>query len=607
MLPVVEKKDVLDTDNSVFQKAVSFVMDTEQNLFLTGKAGTGKTTFLKYIREHTQKSMAVIAPTGVAAINAGGETIHSFLQLPFGPFVPGNSGFGTGGGINDSHSLLKDLKLRDTKLKLLRKLKLLIIDEVSMVRADVIDAIDLVLRHARRNWAQPFGGVQMVFIGDLFQLPPVALPEEWDILGRFYTSPFFFDAHVLRANPLVYIELKKIYRQKEQTFINILNRIRNGKVLQEDIDTLNERYDADQQKRDGYIVLATHNHIAEDVNRRELEQLPGKQHSFEGKIIDDFNTRNLPTEQTLQLKVGAQIMFIKNDLQTPRRYYNGKIGKVYSVNPEGVWIEFEGEQDHLKLEHETWTNVQYTLNPLTSQVEEKETGSFIQYPIRLAWAVTIHKSQGLTLQKAIVDLNRSFASGQVYVALSRCTTLDGLVLRSKLHADNIMVDERVIEFARYESDEEELDEILDQGVRHAKATELGSIFTFTEILDLLEDMLDEFVNRKTGPKEQNLALHDKINKAIQQAELHADAFRRQIMTMALDNEEGKLTDRCAAATKYFTEQVFASAIKDIDAHLLELAKYTRVVKQVKVWRDLLQLIKQKSAALTKKHGPEVVA
>jgi hypothetical protein len=603
LAPVVDTKDLLDTSNTVFKKAVSFVMDTDQNLFLTGKAGTGKTTFLKYIREHTQKPMAVIAPTGVAAINAGGETIHSFLQLPFGPFVPGNLGAsGIGGDINDRHTLIKNLKLRDTKLKLLRKLKLLIIDEVSMVRCDVIDAIDMVLRHARRNWSQPFGGVQMVFIGDLFQLPPVALPEEWDILGRFYASPYFFDAQALRANPLVYIELQKIYRQKEQTFIGILNRIRKGTASPEDIEILNERYDDKQQKKDGYIVLATHNHIADAVNRQELEQLPGKLHTFEGTVIKEFNPRNMPTEQALQLKVGAQIMFIKNDMQTPRRYYNGKIGKVFSINPEGIWIEFEGESDHLKLAEETWRNVQYTLNPVTSQVEEKETGSFIQFPIRLAWAVTIHKSQGLTLQKAIVDLNRSFTSGQVYVALSRCTTLEGIVLRSKLHADNIMVDDRVVQFALHESDEEELEVILDQGMRQARATALGSKFSFSELIDQVEEMQPDLAKRKTGPKEENMALCEQLLSSLVRAEAHAEAFKKQIQSLALNGEEEKLNERCSAAIKYFTEQVLAPAIQSIDAHILVLEHYTKVLKQVKMWRDFSALIKKQSTALKSAAG-----
>ena len=593
--------DTLDTSNSIFQKAVAFVRDTEENLFLTGKAGTGKTTFLKYIKTQTSKQCAIVAPTGVAAINAGGETIHSFLQLPFGPFVPGSAGgFGRQSeGTHDKHSLLANLRLRETKLKLLRKLDLLIIDEVSMVRCDLLDSMDLVLRHVRKNWSAPFGGVQMVFIGDLFQLPPVAPEEDWEILRQFYASPYFFDSKVLQQHPTLYIELKKIYRQKEQAFIDILNRIRNGNVNPQDIETLNNRYDPLPQKDAGYIILSTHNRIADTVNQQSLEQLPTPVHNFTGTIKNEFNPKNLPTEEVLQLKEGAQVMFVKNDVQTPRRYYNGKIAKIKSIDSAGIWVTFPGEEENepLLLELETWKNMRYTLNPQKGEIEEEESGSFTQYPIRLAWAITVHKSQGLTLQKAVVDLNQSFAPGQVYVALSRCTSIDGLVLRSKLSIENVITDRRVVDFAESEHEEDELEELLVQSKRKALASHLGRIFSFMELIAHTEQLLPEILKRKTGPKEKNIELHGKIVTTLKQAQGHAQGFHKQINVLVAALDDERLEERKRAAVSYFSQQVLTPLIAIIEEHITSLGTLTKVAKQVKTWKDLNVLLKQKQVEI----------
>jgi len=591
--------DAIDVSNSIFQKAVAFVKDTNENIFLTGKAGTGKTTFLKYIRTKLKKQCAVVAPTGVAAINAGGETIHSFLQLPFSPFIPGSAGgFGRQvGGAEDKHSLLANLRLRDTKLKLLRKLDLLIIDEVSMVRCDLLDSMDLVLRHVRRNWREPFGGVQMLFIGDLFQLPPVVPENDWEILREYYPGPYFFDSAVLRQYPPLYLELKKIYRQKDQDFVDILNRIRNGSPLSSDIEQLNRLHRTLKPNEKGYIMLSTHNRSADKINQDELDKLGGPMHTFKGTITNDFNPKNLPTDETLLLKEGAQVMFVKNDKETPRRYYNGKIGTIDKVDAAGIQVSFEGESNPVQVELETWKSMRYTLNRDKGEIEEEESGSFSQYPLRLAWAITVHKSQGLTLQKAIVDLNQSFAPGQVYVALSRCTSIDGLVLHSKLHIDNVIVDSRVVEFAHTESTEDELDDQLDKSRREAAAARLYKIFSFTELLAQTEQMMLVILKWKTGPKEKNEALYTLLTEQLRKAEGHAKGFHKEVHALTEAVELVRLYERKQAATTYFSTKVMAPLLAEVELHIATLGTLAKVAKQTKAWKEMHELLKQKNTSL----------
>lgn len=471
-----------DTGNILFRLAAELVNQSSRNIFLTGKAGTGKTTFLKYIRENCSKQMAVVAPTGVAAINAGGVTIHSFFQLPFSPFVPETKKFsGHTQEVVGRHSLIGRLKIAGDKLKVIRQLELLIIDEISMVRCDTIDAIDTVLRHVRKRPYDRFGGVQVLFIGDMFQLPPVIKDQEWNILREYYSSPYFFDSEVIREQPPVYIEFQKIYRQSEEQFIGLLNKVRNNDLDSEGMEILEKRFQSsfERHKGDGFIVLTTHNDKAKEINRQELENLGGRLFTYKAEIKNEFPENAYPADEVLQLKAGAQVMFIKNDSDKSKRYFNGKIGTVIRLEPDKIVVQCKDDQDEIEVAPETWDNIRYTVNKTTRGVDEDVLGSFVQYPLRLAWAITIHKSQGLTFEKAIIDAGNAFAAGQVYVALSRCTSLDGLVLKSRVRPQSLAVDERIVRFSQSCHSQGELETELIESKRRYQETILLSTFDFT--------------------------------------------------------------------------------------------------------------------------------
>lgn len=454
----------LDKDNAEFNYAAEFVRHTDKLVYLTGKAGTGKTTFLKYIRATTNKNTVILAPTGVAAINAGGVTIHSFFQVPFGPFVPGDSRLRqTTKDTENKETIYTTFKYREEKIKIIESLELLIIDEVSMVRADMLDVIDRLLRVFRRKPYLPFGGVQVILIGDTFQLPPIANNGDWSILSQFYKTPFFFNSKVIEENPPVYIELKKIYRQNEQDFIDLLNRVRVNKVNANDFKVLNAKYDPSfsGNGRD-YITLATHNAIVDETNNTKLNQLETDSFTYSANVKGTFPDKIKPTDHYLKLKVGAQVMFVKNDASTPKRYYNGKIGKIKELEDDSIKVVFDDDRE-VKVEKATWENVEYSYNKDEKRIIEKIVGVFEQFPIRLAWAITVHKSQGLTFEKVIADLGRAFAPGQVYVALSRCTSFSGLVLKTQLNSYAIKTDPNVIEFAKNETPETLITEQLNTG------------------------------------------------------------------------------------------------------------------------------------------------
>ena len=420
--------------NEIFDLAFRFITETGENIFLTGKAGTGKTTFLKYLKDNCTKNVVVAAPTGVAAINAGGVTLHSLFQLPFHPFLPTR---------NHKEELLGKIRYNKQRQQLLRKMELLVIDEISMVRCDVMDAIDTILKSIRRNYDTPFGGVQLLCIGDLHQLPPVAQNHEWAILQEYYTSPFFFDSVAIKEQMPLLIELNKIYRQKEDSFVRLLNKVRNNQMDADDFEDLHMRYDPLFSPMPGekYITLTSHNKQAAEINQQKIENLFSNPFTYKAEVEEDFPEHIFPAEAELLLKEGAQVMFLKNDV-VAKRYFNGKIGVVKILEKNKIIVDCDGVE--IEVAKETWENTRYTLNRNDGKLEQETLGTFTQYPLRLAWAITIHKSQGLTFEKVMIDAGASFSSGQVYVALSRCTSLDGIVLLSKLSSATLFSNDNVI-------------------------------------------------------------------------------------------------------------------------------------------------------------------
>ncbi|MGG5211019.1 helix-turn-helix domain-containing protein [Chryseobacterium sp. MIQD13] len=415
---------------------------TNRSVFLTGKAGTGKTTFLNDFVKKTRKKYIVVAPTGIAAINAGGVTIHSMFGLPLRTFLPTTDRI-DGSLANNIADLMPHFKYRKDKLKLLREVEVLIIDEVSMLRADVLDMMDFSLRFIRRN-NQRFGGVQMLFIGDLYQLPPVVRDEH--ILKMCYQSPFFFDSLAIKDIPLLTIELTKVYRQSDEKFLEILNAIRDGDVANINFEDLNKRYDPDfKTGTESYVYLCSHNKMADEINQEKLEEINLTVKTYEAKLFGDFKENQFPNEQFLELKVGAQVMFIRNDITGEKKYFNGKLGEISALDDNEIKVVLDGSEREITVKREVWEQKKYFLDT-EKNIKEEVLGSFEQFPIKLAWAVTIHKSQGLTFDKVIIDAGKSFTAGQVYVALSRCRTLEGIVLKSKITPEVIFKDNRILQF-----------------------------------------------------------------------------------------------------------------------------------------------------------------
>ncbi|MFT4022903.1 MAG: helix-turn-helix domain-containing protein [Flavihumibacter sp.] len=560
-----------DTDNRLFDLASRLVMHADQHLFLTGKAGTGKTTFLQHIRRNSRKKMMVVAPTGVAAINAGGVTAHSFFQLPMGAFVPGTGLPESGLQLfHNKQTLLGNLRLADSKQELIEELELLVIDEVSMLRADMLDAIDAILRHVRRKPRTAFGGVQMLLIGDLFQLPPVVQEAEWQFLGSYYNSPFFFDAQVFKECALLQLELQKIYRQKDAVFIDVLNKLRHGTAAAGDLALLNSRLQfTGPAVSPSPIVLTTHVRRAEAINKKALADLPGPVTEYPSATTGDFNEKSYPADAVLELKPGAQVMIIRNDRAEERRYYNGKIGQVVSLSAETVEISFPDHEDNILLEKETWRNLRFRFNAGSDEIEEEEVGSFTQFPLRLAWAITIHKSQGLTFSSAVIDAGAAFAAGQVYVALSRLTTLDGLYLRTPITADVIKTDPRVTAFAGHTAaDDDNMEAALAKAEQEYLLNNILAPFRMGHLHEMAEKWRQQLTAKKTGSQEEKLAFAAHLLECtgqLQSVSQKTVGYLQGLQEKAAAEGFRFLRERTQAGSAYFCQQI-TRLVDELDTH-----------------------------------------
>jgi uncharacterized protein YpbB len=453
----------MQTISEAASYTLRFINQTQRSVFLTGKAGTGKTTLLREIIETTHKNTVVVAPTGIAALNAGGVTIHSMFQLPFGGFIPDNSApdFSESTKFETKATLRRHFKMSGLKKSVIRNMELLIIDEVSMLRADLLDAMDFMMQTVRKR-IQPFGGVQVLFIGDLLQLPPVIRDDEWRTLKNHYKGKFFFHSHVVQQNPPLYIELDKIFRQTDDAFISVLNNLRNNQISKEDITTLNQyvQPNFDLKANKGYITLTTHNAKADAMNTEALESLEGKESSYFPEITGDFPDKIYPVDEVLRLKEGTQIMFVKNDLSFDKKYFNGKMGVIKSLSSKEILVHFPEENKTIEIEKYEWQNIRYKVNDTTKEIEEEVLGTFVHYPIKLAWAITVHKSQGLTFDKAALDVSHVFLPGQAYVALSRLRSLNGLILLSPLQMNGISNDQDVMDYSLNKASETHLENAL---------------------------------------------------------------------------------------------------------------------------------------------------
>jgi DNA-binding CsgD family transcriptional regulator/nucleoside-triphosphatase THEP1 len=573
--------------------ASRFIDHTSRNIFLTGKAGTGKTTLLRHIVASTHKKTVIAAPTGIAAINAGGVTIHSLFQLPFGSFIPFNrssSSHNHDQKINDPHSLIRNLQMHDNKRKLLRELELLIIDEVSMLRSDLLDAIDTVLKYVRRKNYLPFGGVQVLFIGDLLQLPPVVKNEEWELLKEFYKSPYFFDARVLQQAPPVYVELNKIYRQSDAEFISLLNNLRNNTVDEFDIELLSRYYNPGFKPpaNENYITLTTHNNKANDQNKKMLQELKGESYYFDALIEDDFNEFSYPVDKRLELKVGAQVMFVKNDPSGNQRFFNGKIAVVKKLSNDKITVEFENG-DTIDVEEYKWENIKFVLNATTNEIEEQVVGTFTQYPLKLAWAITVHKSQGLTFDKAIIDIGQAFAPGQVYVALSRLRSLDGLVLTSPVNLRSITEDKKVADFSRTKDEQEDPQELLKKETLFFLRTYVIENFDLAHLVELFDAHAVSYTkDEKRSAKQKHYKWAVDLAQKIRTLKEPADKFIRHFAGIVDRREEGFLElayKRLGDANEYF-----APTLKEISKSIFAKIEEVQNEKKIKGYvNELLEL------------------
>jgi len=548
-------------ENKELELALNFIEKTDRNLFITGKAGTGKTTFLHQIKKESLKRMVIVAPTGVAAINAKGVTIHSFFQMPFGPILPNQIA-------NTSN---QQRKFSKTKIDIIKSLDLVIIDEISMVRADLLDGIDQVLRRYK-NRNKVFGGAQVLMIGDLQQLAPVVKPNEWSLLQQHYNTVYFFSSKAYQEANVVSIELKHIYRQKNEDFITILNEIRNDDLSEKSAKILNERYNPtfSPSKEEGYITLTTHNRRANLINDSELNKLKTKSCFFKAEVSGKFNENAFPNDENLALKIGSQVMFIKNDSSLEKRYYNGKIGVVTDISKETVTVQCANEIDEIVAEKELWDNINYSINEETKELKEDIVGSFKQIPLRLAWAITIHKSQGLTFDRAVIDAEASFAHGQTYVALSRCTSLEGLVLKTPISSNAIINDKTVSTFNETVEENHPDETILNESEKNFQLNLISELFDYQPLLYPISRLIDIYYKNRTSIKGDVIdhlqTIKDDGVVALMKV---SNGFKNQLNAISEDSilpeNSSQIQERFIKALNYFVTQTKGNILNPLNA------------------------------------------
>ena len=565
---------------------------TNRSLFLTGKAGTGKTTFLNDFVKKTKKKHIVVAPTGIAAINAGGVTIHSMFGLPLRTFLPTTERIDQNMA-NNIADLMVHFKYRKDKLKLLREIEIIVIDEASMLRADVLDMMDFSLRHVRRN-QQKFGGVQILFIGDLYQLPPVVRDEY--VLAKYYKSPFFFHAKALEEVKLITIELTKVYRQTDEIFLEILNAIRNGIAEDIDFELLNSRYQPDFDSKDeAYVYLCSHNKMADDINQKKLKELGGRSHLYNADVVGEFKETQYPNDEVLELKIGAQIMFIRNDTSSDKKYYNGKLAQISYLDEDEISVILDGTEEEITLKAETWEQKRYSLDA-DKNIKEEVLGSFKQFPIRLAWAVTIHKSQGLTFDRLIIDAGKSFASGQVYVALSRCRTLEGIILKSKITPDVIFSDKRVSKFQDETHANSKMEEIINSEKYDYSIQKVIRRIDSVWFLSALENWNVSTKTSKFIDKNQSQKLYVTLRSEIENLTVIFQKFERVLVQKTqkfLKGEEEwpEVEVKAKGAVNFFfsnvNEKIF-SPLKDFYSETKGVKGLKAFNEDFRVWLDDLE-------------------
>jgi PIF1-like helicase/Helix-turn-helix domain len=567
--------------NDQLSFAGDFVNSTSSHIFLTGKAGTGKTTFLHSLQANTYKRFAIAAPTGIAALNAGGVTIHSLFQLPLGTFIPDNSPSGEFSRENEvytQYSLTRKHPISSAKKQILQSLDLLIIDEVSMLRADVLDAIDFRLKSARRNFRQSFGGVQLLLIGDLYQLPPVVKDHEWNYLRRYYHTAHFFESRSLQSEGFTFIELDKIFRQSDETFIHLLNNLRNNITTQEDLQLLNSyvRSEAQIEELDNVVTITTHNYRADDLNKRALDAIPLRIYKFKAEIEGEFPSNIFPLLESLELKIGAQVMFMKNDPSPANKFYNGKLARVVSLSSEEIEVEMLGSGERMIVPQLEWQNKKYSIDPTSRELEEDVTGTFSQYPLKLAWAITVHKSQGLTFDKAIIDVASAFAPGQVYVALSRLRSLEGLVLRTRIDFNSISTDQDVVKFSSKKDMQGELNILLEKKQLHFIHQIISGTFDFSALEKQVEYVLrNSFAGDE--PEISDVSFQPELKTIysdLQKEKPNTEKFRRQLLSLLNAEDKLQLADRLRKGSEYY--KIFLEGkLKLLLSHIQEVSKLKR--------------------------------